>query len=29
VQSIAERIRTRIQLELDDMLGARRSVWFG
>jgi 1-acyl-sn-glycerol-3-phosphate acyltransferase len=29
VQSIAERIRTRSQLELDDMLGARRSVWFG
>ena len=29
VQSIAERIRTRIQLELDEMLAARRSVWFG
>ena len=29
IQSIAERIRTRIQLELDDMVGARRSVWFG
>jgi 1-acyl-sn-glycerol-3-phosphate acyltransferase len=29
IQAIAERIRTRIQLELDDMLGARRSVWFG
>jgi 1-acyl-sn-glycerol-3-phosphate acyltransferase len=29
VQAVAEQIRTRIQLELDDMLGARRSVWFG
>ncbi len=29
IQSIAEGIRTRIQLELDEMLGARRSVWFG
>ena len=29
VQSIAERIRTRIQLELDEMVGERRSVWFG
>jgi hypothetical protein len=29
VQTIAERIRTRIQLELDEMLGERRSVWFG
>ena len=29
IQAIAERIRTRIQLELDEMLGARRSVWFG
>jgi 1-acyl-sn-glycerol-3-phosphate acyltransferase len=29
VQNIAERIRTRIQLELDEMLGERRSVWFG
>ena len=29
VQTIAERIRTRIQLELDEMLGDRRSVWFG
>jgi 1-acyl-sn-glycerol-3-phosphate acyltransferase len=29
VQSIAEDIRTRIQLELDEMLARRRSVWFG
>ena len=29
VQSIAEEIRTRIQLELDGMLRERRSVWFG
>jgi len=29
VQAIAERIRTMIQLELDEMLGERRSVWFG
>jgi 1-acyl-sn-glycerol-3-phosphate acyltransferase len=29
VQSIAEQIRTRIQLELDEMLSQRRSVWFG
>ena len=29
VQNIAEQIRTRIQLELDEMLGERRSVWFG
>jgi 1-acyl-sn-glycerol-3-phosphate acyltransferase len=29
IQSIAEQIRTRIQLELDEMLGERRSVWFG
>jgi 1-acyl-sn-glycerol-3-phosphate acyltransferase len=29
VQAIAEEIRTRIQLELDDMLSERRSVWFG
>ena len=29
VQSIAEEIRTRIQLELDEMLRRRRSVWFG
>ena len=29
VQSIAEQIRTRIQLELEQMLGERRSVWFG
>ena len=29
IQGIAERIRTRIQLELDEMVGARRSVWFG
>ena len=29
IQEIAERIRTQIQLQLDDMLSARRSVWFG
>jgi 1-acyl-sn-glycerol-3-phosphate acyltransferase len=29
VQRISERIRTRIQEELDDLLLARRSVWFG
>ena len=29
IQEIAETIRTRIQLQLDDMLAARRSVWFG
>ena len=29
VQAIAEEIRTRIQLELDEMLSGRRSVWFG
>jgi 1-acyl-sn-glycerol-3-phosphate acyltransferase len=29
IQSIAEDIRTRIQLELDQMLAERRSVWFG
>jgi 1-acyl-sn-glycerol-3-phosphate acyltransferase len=29
VQMIAERIRTRIQLQLDEMLGERSSVWFG
>ncbi len=29
IQAIAESIRTRIQLELDQMLGERRSVWFG
>ena len=29
VASIAEQIRTRIQLELEQMLGQRRSVWFG
>jgi 1-acyl-sn-glycerol-3-phosphate acyltransferase len=29
VQAIAEQIRTRIQLELDEMLSERRSVWFG
>jgi 1-acyl-sn-glycerol-3-phosphate acyltransferase len=29
IQSIAEQIRTRIQLELDEMLGERRSVWMG
>ena len=29
VQEIAERIRGRIQAELEAMVGARRSVWFG
>jgi len=29
IQAIAEEIRTKIQLELDSMLGKRRSVWFG
>jgi 1-acyl-sn-glycerol-3-phosphate acyltransferase len=29
VQRLSERIRTRIQDELDDLLLARRSVWFG
>ena len=29
IQAIAEGIRARIQVELDQMLGARRSVWFG
>lgn len=29
IQNIAEEIRTRIQLELDEMVGERRSVWFG
>jgi 1-acyl-sn-glycerol-3-phosphate acyltransferase len=29
VQEISERIRGRIQAELDAMTGARRSVWFG
>ena len=29
IQEIAEGIRTQIQLQLDDMLSARRSVWFG
>jgi 1-acyl-sn-glycerol-3-phosphate acyltransferase len=29
VQSLAEEIRARIQLELDGMLRERRSVWFG
>jgi 1-acyl-sn-glycerol-3-phosphate acyltransferase len=29
VQGIAERIRGRIQRELDDMLAARKSVWLG
>jgi len=29
VQSIAEQIRTRIQLELEDMVSERGSVWFG
>ena len=29
VQRIAERIRGRIQGELDDMLAARKSVWLG
>jgi 1-acyl-sn-glycerol-3-phosphate acyltransferase len=29
VQRLTERIRTRIQEELEDLLLARRSVWFG
>jgi 1-acyl-sn-glycerol-3-phosphate acyltransferase len=29
IQAIAEEIRTRIQHELEGMLGERRSVWFG
>jgi 1-acyl-sn-glycerol-3-phosphate acyltransferase len=29
IQEIAEQIRTQIQLQLDQMLGERRSVWFG
>jgi 1-acyl-sn-glycerol-3-phosphate acyltransferase len=29
IQSIAEEIRARIQGQLDEMLAARRSVWFG
>jgi 1-acyl-sn-glycerol-3-phosphate acyltransferase len=29
VQRLSERVRTRIQEELDDLLLARRSVWFG
>jgi 1-acyl-sn-glycerol-3-phosphate acyltransferase len=29
VQRLSDRIRTRIQEELDDLLLARRSVWFG
>jgi 1-acyl-sn-glycerol-3-phosphate acyltransferase len=29
VQEIGERVRVRIQAELDAMTGARRSVWFG
>jgi len=29
VESIAERIRTRIQTSLDEMLAERRSVWLG
>lgn len=29
VQNIAEGIRTQIQLELDQMVGERQSVWFG
>ena len=29
VQAIAESIRTRIQHELESMLGERESVWFG
>lgn len=29
VQEIGESIRTRIQLELDEMRSSRRSVWFG
>jgi 1-acyl-sn-glycerol-3-phosphate acyltransferase len=29
VQDVAEEVRARIQEELIDMLGKRRSVWFG
>jgi hypothetical protein len=29
VQRISEQVRTTIQLELDSMRSARRSVWFG
>jgi 1-acyl-sn-glycerol-3-phosphate acyltransferase len=29
VQALGDQIRTRIQLELDDMRSSRRSVWFG
>jgi len=29
VQGISEQVRTTIQLELDDMRAARKSVWFG
>ncbi|MEA2401399.1 MAG: hypothetical protein QOK00_1802 [Thermoleophilaceae bacterium] len=29
VQEIGEQVRSRIQLELDDMRASRRSVWFG
>jgi 1-acyl-sn-glycerol-3-phosphate acyltransferase len=29
VQEIGEQVRTRIQLELDEMRASRRSVWFG
>jgi 1-acyl-sn-glycerol-3-phosphate acyltransferase len=29
VQALGEEIRTRIQLELDELRSSRRSVWFG
>jgi hypothetical protein len=29
IQAIAEQIRARIQAELETMLTARRSIWFG
>jgi hypothetical protein len=29
VQTIAEEIRARIQISLDEMLAERRSVWLG
>jgi 1-acyl-sn-glycerol-3-phosphate acyltransferase len=29
IQEIGEQVRTRIQLELDEMRASRRSVWFG
>jgi hypothetical protein len=29
VQDVGEGIRTRIQLELDDLRSSRKSVWFG